>query len=203
MTKNKHQNKRAADNGLKICFVEKKAYPREEMLRFVISPERVVVFDVNEKLPGTGIWLYPTASNLKNAIQKKLFYKAAGGTVTIPEELFESIQKTLKERCLNLLGLARKAGYLVFGFEGVKKAIETQEIIIAFEATDSSEKGKTKIYRPTDEFLICSCFTREELGQVTGQEAQVHIVVLKSKIATELKQTALKLDLLSDLEKKG
>lgn len=173
------------------------------MLRFVISPSKEVTFDVSEKLPGAGIWLYPESDNLEKAVAKKLFYKAAGGTVQIPSDLQEQVLNALKKRTLNLLGLARKAGYLVFGYEAVKKALESHEIEVAFESDDSSEKGKNKLYRPSDRFLICSSFTREELGQITGQEAQVHIAVLKSKIAIELKQTALKIDLLSGQQKKG
>ncbi|MBQ8557713.1 MAG: hypothetical protein IJ440_02835 [Alphaproteobacteria bacterium] len=42
-TKNRHSHKRAADNGYKVCFATKNLLNREEMLRFVISPDKEVV----------------------------------------------------------------------------------------------------------------------------------------------------------------
>lgn len=194
---NRHQHKRAADTGLKSCFVTKEFHPREEMIRFVISPAREVVFDVNEKLPGAGIWMYPLGSSLKLAMDKKLFYKAAKGTVKFADNLDEIIITSLKEKALNLMAFARKSGTLCFGYEGVKKALETQQVVVAFESNDSSEGGRKKLYKPTDSFEIFDCFSREELGRVTGQEMQVHVAVTDKNIAQHLIQTVKKINLLN------
>ena len=200
---NRHQHKRAAETGLKCCFVTKTFYPREEMIRFVISPFKEVVFDANEKLPGSGIWLYPSKENFDQAVQKRIFYKAAKGTVKIPENLEEIVLSALKEKALKLIGFARKSGSLVFGYEGVKKAIESGIVCLAIEADDSAQNGRKKLYKPTDEFLIFDCFTREELGEITGQESQVHVAVTDKKIAGVLEQTMKKISLLKGIEKKG
>ncbi len=193
---NKHQHKRAADTGLKSCFVTKNFYPREEMIRFVISPNREVVFDVNEKLPGAGIWLYPTKESLDKAIEKRIFYKAAKGTVKIPENLRDMVLTALKTKVLNLISFARKSGCLIFGFEGVKKAIAAQNVFIAFEAQDAAKNGHEKLYRSTDTFPIYNCFSRQELGSITGQEEQVHLVVTDEKMARVLVQLIKKVNLL-------
>ena len=202
-TKNRHSHKRAADNGYKVCFATKNLLNREEMLRFVISPDKEVVFDVFEKLPGAGLWLTADQQLLKTAIEKKLFYKAAKRTVKIPDNLEELTHQQLKNRCLSLLGLARKAGFLVFGFEGVKKAIGTMKTVIAFEADDAAENGKNKLYKSTEKIQIFSFLTREELGQITGQDSQVHVAILKSSIAQELLKIATKLDLYIHHSKRG
>lgn len=193
---NRHQHKRAADTGLKLCFVTKEFHKREEMIRFVISPSKEVVFDVNEKLPGAGIWLYPLKESFVQAVEKRIFYKAAKGTVKIPENLGDVVLNSLKSKMLQLLSIARKSGKLSFGFEGVKKAIETKMVFVAFESNDASKNGHDKLYRPTDLFPIYNCFTRQELGNVTGQDEQVHLVVTDEKIATILIQTMRKINLL-------
>lgn len=200
---NKHQHKRAAETGLKCCFVTKTFYPREEMIRFVISPEKEVVFDVTEKLPGSGIWMYPLESSFDNAVQKRVFYKAAKGTVKIPDNLKETVLMLLKEKALKLIGFSRKSGSLVFGYEGVKKAIEAGIVQVALEAEDSAENGRKKLYKPTDDFSIFDCFSREELGEITGQESQVHVALTDKKIADVLKQTIKKINLLKGVDKKG
>lgn len=193
-TKNKPSRKRAADNGKKVCFATKNIVPREEALRFVASPAREVVFDAAESLPGTGMWLSASREVVQLAMTKRLFYKAAGGTVKIPENLLQIIETALKERCKNFLSLARKAGLLVFGFENVKKALAEQKGAVVFEAQDSALNGQNKLFRPTDSFPVFSFLTREELGEITGQDIQVHMLVLKSNLAGKLIASAQKLN---------
>lgn len=171
------------------------------MLRFVVSPEKEIIFDVAEKLPGFGIWIHSKKKLVETAIQQKLFNKAAKEAVKASETLPTQVEAALKERCLSLLGMARKAGLLVFGFEAVKKTIGTLETEIAFEAVGSSIRQQNRLYRPTDNIVICAHLSRESLGQITGQEAQVHVAVLKGKIAQELKRAALKLDMYLDSER--
>ncbi len=193
-TKNK-QRRRRADTGLKVCFATKNTALRAEMLRFVISPDGEVVFDAAEKLPGAGMWLTADKTIVQKAVDKKMFSKAAGQSVRVPADLVQIVETTLKNRCVSLLGFARKAGYLVFGYEGVKKIIGTGETVVAFAAADAAENGKNKLYRPDDDIQIFEFLSREELGQITGQEAQVHVAVLRSTIANELKNSAIKLNL--------
>lgn len=194
-TKNRHSRKRAADNGLKVCLVTKKTLPRKEMLRFVISPAGDVVFDVSERLPGAGFWVAADKKTLDLAVSKKLFSKAAGRSVQIPVSLSETVEKELKEYCVSLLCLARKAGLLVLGFENVKKSLSFAEVGMAFEASDSVSNRKNSLYRPTDDFPVFSFLSREELGQTTRQNIQAHVLVLKSKLADKLIQTAQKITL--------
>ena len=202
-TKNKHSRKRAAENGMKVCIVTKNTFPRTEMLRFVVSPNREIVFDADEKLPGKGIWISADKDILQKAVQKKIFNKAAGMSVVIPENLTDIVLGKLQEKCLSLLAFARKAGMLVFGFEGVKKALANMVVSVAFEADDAAQNGKDKLYRPTDTFPVFSCLTREDLGQITGMEQQVHVAVLDSKLAENLIVAGKKLELYTHCLKKG
>lgn len=202
-TKNKHSRKRAAENGMKVCIVTKNTFPRTEMLRFVVSPNREIVFDADEKLPGKGIWISADKDILQKAVQKKIFNKAAGMSVVIPENLADIVLGKLQEKCLSLLAFARKAGMLVFGFEGVKKALTNMVVSVAFEADDAAQNGKDKLYRPTDTFPVFSCLTREDLGQITGMEQQVHVAVLDSKLAENLIVAGKKLELYTHCLKKG
>lgn len=173
------------------------------MLRFVLSPDKVVFFDASEKLPGRGMWLKSDYATVQTAVQKKVFYKAAGGTVKIPEDLIDQVEKGLHDRVLSLMGLARKAGALVFGYEAVKKALMNGDAVMAFEADDASERGKDKLYHHSNDLPVYTYFTREELGHLIGQEAGVHVGILKSKVATQLQQNVQKLALFLQGKKKG
>jgi len=61
------------------------------MLRFVGRPGQVVRFDAREILPGRGMWLHANHDCLKKAIEKRIFFKAAKGTVQIPENLMDDV----------------------------------------------------------------------------------------------------------------
>ena len=202
-TKNKKSRKRAAENGIKVCIVTKNVSLRSEMLRFVVSPTREIVFDVDERLPGRGIWVSSDKDILQTAVRKKAFNKPAGMIVEIPADLTDVVLMKLQEKCLSLLALARKAGILVFGFEGVKKALANEKVAVVFEAEDAAQNGQDKLYRPTDNFPIFTCLKREDLGQITGMEQQVHIAVLDSQLANNLIIAGKKLELYTHCLKKG
>ena len=81
---------------MKTCFVCKTIAPRAQMLRFVGGVGQIVQFDAQERLPGRGMWLHADKECLQKAIEKRLFYKAAKGTVTIPEDLMQVVEQKLQ-----------------------------------------------------------------------------------------------------------
>lgn len=81
---------------MKTCFVCKTISPRAQMLRFVGSAGEVVQFDAKEVMPGRGMWLHADKECLQKAIDKHLFYKAAKGTVKIPEDLMQVVEGKLQ-----------------------------------------------------------------------------------------------------------
>lgn len=202
--KHNHKNRPAArEAGLKTCFVTKEVCPRTEMLRFALAPGRQIIFDVAEKLPGHGFWLKADKDLLEKAITKRIFYKAAKGTVGIPAELQAQVEASLRGRCLNLMSLCRKAGLLVFGYEAVKKAIGQGEAVVAFEADDSSLRGQNKIFKSDDDFPIYTFFSRADLGSITGMDEVVHIALLKGKLSEQATTLARKLTLYYGEKQKG
>ena len=203
--KHNHKNRwRAGEVGTKTCFVTKQTFPRSEMLRFVSAPGRQIVFDVAEKLPGHGFWLKADKELLHQAVTKRIFYKAAKGTVLIPEDLEDKVVALMKGRCLNLLSLCRKAGQMVWGAESVKQAITDGKVTALFRATDASDREGQKIYRLEDPFPVYAFFSRSELGQITGMPEIVNLAVLNGTISAQIGALAQKLNMyLNGSEQKG
>ena len=75
--------------GIRTCFVCKSQDRRENLLRFTGQPGKSLCYDVKETNPGRGMWVHQDC--LETAFQKKLFYKAAKGTVRISSELAEQM----------------------------------------------------------------------------------------------------------------
>src|SRR4051794_34202917 len=89
------------------------------MIRFVVGPDRSLVPDLAARLPGRGMWLSADRGAVRTALAKNLFGKVARGQVTAEADLPDRLETMLVARCLDLVGLARRAGGLVAGFDQV------------------------------------------------------------------------------------
>ena len=97
MKRHNHKNKNPKTVvGTRTCFVCKTIAPRAEMLRFVGRRGQTVQFDAKEVLPGRGMWLHANKECLTKAIDKRIFFKAAKGTVKIPEDLMNTVENELQ-----------------------------------------------------------------------------------------------------------
>ena len=97
------------------CIVTRASAPRAGLVRFVRGPENVVVPDLAETLPGRGVWITAERSAVETAQAKNLFAHAFRAPAKAPADLPERIERLLAERCIALIGLARRADAIVFG----------------------------------------------------------------------------------------
>src|SRR5437016_3720303 len=105
------------------CIVTGATGERGALLRFVVGPDGEIVPDVAARLPGRGLWLTPQRDIVERAVAKRLFARAARRPVSAPPELADRIESLLARRCCEALGLARRAGLAVAGFERVEQAL--------------------------------------------------------------------------------
>jgi hypothetical protein len=64
-------------------------------------------------------------------------------------------------------------------------------------------RGQNKIFKSGDEFPIYTCFSRADLGSVTGMDEVVHIALLKGKLSEQAISVARKLILYYGDKQKG
>ena len=106
---------------LRRCIVTRERGERSRMIRFVVGPERQVVPDLAAKLPGRGIWLSARRDVLETARAKNAFARAARAPVSVPASLTLMVEEGLARRVGELLGLARRAGQAVCGFQRARE----------------------------------------------------------------------------------
>src|SRR6476469_2225779 len=87
------------------------------LIRFVAGPDGAVVPDLARKLPGRGLWVAADRASVETAAKKGLFARAAKAKLSASPDLADQVEQLLRTRLLSALGLARKAGELVNGFE--------------------------------------------------------------------------------------
>ena len=165
------------------CIVSGKVLPKDERLRFTLTPDNLIVPDFKKKLSGRGIWLQNSKQALMQAINKNLFSKVLKKNVKAQPELVDIVEILLKKRCLSALSLARKAGVLVTGFEKVCDAIKKDKVAFVVEAQDAGADGHEKIVRLARDLKIFHTFKIEELDQELDKVNTVHIALLYGDMA--------------------
>ncbi|MDH5772553.1 MAG: RNA-binding protein [Rhodospirillaceae bacterium] len=183
------------------CIVTNQHHNREEMLRFVVSPASELVFDVNAKLPGRGLWLWPSSDMLHSDKAMKAFAKAAKRSakaeLKIADDLADVVERQLKKQSLASLSLAKRAGQVTSGFEKVRARLKKGNVGLLLEAFDGAADGKNKIGQlaraVSPQTPVISIFSRDELARAIGRAEAVHMVLEPGRLAENMLRDASKL----------
>ena len=127
---------------LRRCIVTRERLPKEQMIRFVVGPDRTLVPDLTATLPGRGIWLSARWDVLETARAQgglgRAFARAARGPVIVPPDLPAVLEAALVRRIGELLGLARRAGQAVAGFDKAREWLRAGRGRLILQASDGS-----------------------------------------------------------------
>lgn len=175
------------------CIATGEIADRSSLLRFVVGASGELVPDVASDLPGRGLWLTPRRDIFDRAVSKRLFARAARQPVSVPQGLADRIEALLAQRCRDAIGLARRAGLAVAGFEKVCEAVRAGKAALLLAALDGADGGRGKIRAPARELPLVTVLTAAEMGAVFGRDRVVHIALGASRLNDRLLADAEKL----------
>ncbi len=100
-------------------------------------------------------------------------------------------EAALVSRMLGDLGLARRSGALILGFDNVLRALEgPKPPKLLIEAADGSADGKRKLYAAAHRLelncYVIEALTSGELGLALGRENVIHAAVQAGGLAERL-----------------
>jgi uncharacterized protein len=175
------------------CIVTGEVAPKAGLIRFVVGPEVMVVPDILARLPGRGIYVSSDRAAITKAAAKGLFSRAARTPVKSPEGLADLVEALMLRRVIDLVSLARKAGDAVMGYEKVKDWLAKGQARVLLQASDGSERGKTKLRAPDGEDTFIGCLTAGELGLAFGRERAIHAALAAGGLTTRVVEEAARL----------
>ena len=175
------------------CIATGEVQPKAGLIRFVVGPENEIVPDLLGKLPGRGIWVAADRTALEKAIARRLFARGAKRAVTVPEDLFDQVEAGLVRRVVEGISLARKAGLAVAGYEKVKGWLLSGEATVLIQASDGSERGKSKLRLPSETEAFIGCLSARELGLAFGREHVIHGALAAGGLTRRVVEDAAKL----------
>ena len=183
---------KSRDDAERRCIATGATQPKAGLIRFVVGPDNVIFPDVAERLPGRGIWVSADPAALALAVKKNLFARGAKQQVTVPADLAEQVETLLARRVVELISLARKSGKAVAGFEKVKGWLADGHARVLFQASDGSERGKSKLWTPEGGRFF-GCLTADELGLAFGRQHVIHGALAAGGLERRVVEEASKL----------
>lgn len=170
------------------CIVSGEHDSGANLIRFALGPDGVVTPDVAAKLPGRGAWVRADRNLIGQAVKRGAFARAFKAPAKAADDLADLTEALLARRCLDLLGIARRAGAIAIGATQVEAAIRAKPALLLIEAIDGAEDGREKLMslhiglwgRPAP---AVACFSAEELGVALGRERVIHACLLQERLA--------------------
>lgn len=163
-------------------LVTREVMEEARLIRFVAGPDGAVVPDLARRLPGRGLWVAADRTSVETAAKKGLFARAAKAPLKAEPGLADTVERLLAKRCLEQLGLARREGVLISGFEKAAAAIRSGRAAWLVEASDGSADGRGKLLGLARHAVpapgICGAFSSDELSLALGLENVIHAVLL-------------------------
>lgn len=165
----------------RLCILTRQTLPIAQMLRFVASPDGVLIPDIKHKLPGRGIWIKATRAAVEEAVRRKVFERALKRSAHVPADLPDHVESLLERAALDWLSLANKAGLVTSGFAAVAKLIEQGVARILLEAQDGAPDGVRKLaamarrcYKDDEAPAVITIFTSLQLDLALGRTHVIH-----------------------------
>lgn len=177
------------------CIVTGEVLPEEKLIRFVAGPEGDVIPDIAAKLPGRGMWVRADRAVLEQAVRKNFFSRAARKPLKVNDDLVSRLEMLLLRQMACDLGLARRSGALILGFDLVGRAFAGKSPpALLIEASDGAPDGRRKLlgsalahgHRPA----VLDCLNSVELGLALGRENVVHAALKSGQLAERLQISA-------------
>ena len=176
---------------LRRCVVTRERLPKERLIRFVVGPDRALVPDLNADLPGRGMWLSASRDVLETARDKgglaRAFARAARGPVSVPQDLPALLEAALVRRIGELLGLTRRAGQAVAGFEKAREWLRSGRARLIVHASDGSEAEHARFLSGNaGRVTVVAPLPAAALGRMFGRDHVVHVAIAPGRLAERL-----------------
>ncbi len=168
---------------IRRCIVTREEAHKSDLLRFVVNHEGVLHFDINQKLPGRGLYISPVREHLQTAIDKNLFSKSAKRRVMIQDDFMTHVETSLRQVVLNYIGLAKRASVLTSSLDKIIKFIKNNSVACYITSSSEESDGYRKVASKIGSSPIITEFTNEELSQVLSLENAVHLTIKQGELA--------------------
>lgn len=169
----------------RTCIVHRSVKSPDEMLRFVLDPDDTVTPDLKSVLPGRGVWVTATKTDVDFAVEKGFFSRGFKGLAKTDATLSERVDVLLEAAALQSLSMVSKAGLVTTGFEKVMSSLGASQLRGVIFALDGAKdgvnkvRGKLKHNAREAEIAVHQSLPCEQLSLALGRSNVIHAALLK------------------------
>jgi len=157
------------------CIACRETRNKDELIRFVLSPDGMLVPDLLHKLPGRGAYTCANYSCIVRACERKQFNRAfrKDGEAVDAEVLRERIVRSMENRIASYLALANKAGKVVSGSDQVadflrKKSPSKRFVFLAADISEDIGQ-RVRTLAELNHVGHVTLFDKERYGELLGK----------------------------------
>lgn len=172
----------------RMCAVTRNVRPIDDLIRFVMTPDGVVVADLKRKLPGRGLWVSASRDTIAEAVKRNVFARGFKRAVKPQPTLAEDTEQLLVRGATDALAMAAKAGQAVAGFSKVETALAQRQAAVLLHASDGAADGIRKLDGiarqsvaddgPARDIPVVTALNSAQLDLALGRSNVIHAAVL-------------------------
>jgi len=171
------------------CIATGQVLSKSELVRFVLGPDNIIYPDPENKLPGRGLWVKADRSAILQAEKGQLFSRAANQSTECLENLAEKVENLIANRIIQLIGLSRKSGQCICGYEKVKDWLKKDIAKVLIQSSDGSTREKSRLRTPNDGKFI-DWLNSKELGKAFRRENITHCALASGGLTKRIVEDA-------------
>ena len=149
----------------------------------MLDPDGVVTPDFSGKAPGRGAWVAASSEALRAAVRKSAFARSFKQRAVAPDGLENTVATGLSQFALNALGLARRVGDAVIGYDQVANTLKAKKAVALVSASDGAAGGVRKLRNLANGVPVCDFFESRDLSAALGRAGIVHVALKRGAAA--------------------
>ena len=172
----------------------------DDFIKLSLSPDKKLVPDLHNKLPGKSIWVSTNRALMKDILEAEEVKMHFGVSQLFTKDLVFLVQKILRKKILNAISLSKKAGYLAIGLDTIKtQSIEKKHCLVVVAKNAKSLKNY-----PFFSSTYISCFEnllyQKDLEKSTGKNNVKYVGILSKNFKKTIQVDLNKLKGLMDTD---
>ena len=110
----------------------------------------------------------------------------------MPPDLRSLVETALRRRVFDLIGMARRSGNAIAGFEKAREWLVSGKAGLVVQAVDGSVEERARFVGGRD-IPVVAVLTAAELGRIFGREQTVHVAIAAGRLAAKIQNEVLRL----------
>lgn len=176
----------------RTCLGCRNVFDRNDLLRFVLAPQGLLLVDYKGRLPGRGAYTCLNRDCIAEAVRRRQFARTFKQEISSVAEdsIATELRRQIQERICGLIGMARKSHQLLSGSSLVLDRLSASAslafVIIASDVSDGIGEKVTgrALYHSVPLYRM---FEKEFLGRLLGTGQRSVLALLPGSLAAAIR----------------